>query len=329
VISDAITPSACDIMIALRGIPMLEPERPNRRWRELENVLIKDCGTSIQNVRCAYIERFRLQDAFRPIAETNHQSWPVMSEPGSYRLLGLLSRKSLERTLREMNLFSESSDTLDQQTADTLVDIRHVIDEQPHVLWKDTSFIDAYKVFRMLQLRTLCIIDEGYSLVCLITRNDLAEVIEERTNTPIMEMRDHCENCNHMNTKDDLGDDGFEEMVGRVLSFMSARNFSQEGSVGASDITESEADTSRSCSASAVLRPRPFPQLELRPARRAHRRRTLEMRSAESSFIDEPGGRFRSQSIASVASIPPRPYSSKASTSGTYNSRESAQSFRT
>jgi chloride channel 7 len=219
IISDTITPSLCDIMIALRGIPMLEHERNNRTWRKLKKELIHRCGTSIDQITCIYADRrFLLQDALKLLVDTQHQSWPVLQDPATCRLVGLATRKSLEQFLQQEYML------LDKGSGETEIHLDLISAPTPHVIWNHSSFIDAYNVFRSLQLRSLCIVDERFRLKCIVTRTDLAEVIEETTNAPIMEMRDHVDNCRN-------GDESVRACsAGRILSHLTRHSGSKQPS---------------------------------------------------------------------------------------------------
>jgi len=265
---------------------MLEHAHHNRKWRNLEKVLIKDCGTS-KDIKCIHMNvKFRLHDAYKFLVDTQYQVWPVVQDHTCRRLRGVVTRKGLEHYLRHHRMLSHGEDS-EWHTGDIAIDISSVMEEHPHVMWNGSTFIEAFNVFRSLQLRMLCIVDEHYRLCCIVTRNDLAEVIEEKTNEPIMQMRDHCE---QWNVDDD--DEVLSKQSGR-LSYLSRLTASIPGShTSAVSTLSHESHAPVTVTSSRALR-----GVSSRALRRSQRRRSRRF-----DIADNDDGLAREGSIQGTCS---------------------------
>jgi len=201
-IGDCLTPSAYDIIIALKNIPMLEQEDENIGWRTMAKYPAYVCGTRRRDMEVVYSSlTFRVRDALRILTSSQHNAWPVLEDPETGRLIGLLTRQGLLDCLeaRRHITASPKSDSFVINASGSgaaggpTLDVKPFVDVNPFVVLKRTSLRTAYRIFRTLGLRHLCVVDAHHALVSFITRTDLVEVAEELVHPRVMEMRECAE----------------------------------------------------------------------------------------------------------------------------------------
>lgn len=181
-VGDLFTPSVYDIVVALKNVPLLEPEIETQGWKELEKIPLAVIGTDAAHLSVVEFRTFRVQDAVAKLTQSRHHAWPVVDSLENMRLLGLLSRYKLLDCLAENKLLQTDAQTAElyniKDTTQELDIWRHVRLD-PFVLLSRTSVLDGYRTFRMLGLRHLCVVNERHQIVALITRADFCEVVEE------------------------------------------------------------------------------------------------------------------------------------------------------
>ncbi len=90
---DNFTPSAYDVIIALKNIPLLEQEGESKTWRDLSKIVIATVGTPVSALTMISLDKpFSVRDALELLTGSRHCAWPVIESHDSKRLLGLLSR---------------------------------------------------------------------------------------------------------------------------------------------------------------------------------------------------------------------------------------------
>jgi len=212
-IADRFTPAATDIMIALRNIPMLEPEAEKMGWREMSKIPISCCGTEVGDIEAIYLnEGLRASDAAKMLyasAESvKYHAWPVLDSAKSGRLQGLLMRQTLVECMEHDGNKASCHELLKLSQAEEgiaavelpipkehMLEIEPFIDRRPFVMLHYASLLNGYRVFRSLGLRHLCVVDEKHRLCCIVTRTDFAEIVEEFVNPCIMDMRDFADSA--------------------------------------------------------------------------------------------------------------------------------------
>jgi len=202
-IGDCFTPSAYDIVIALKNIPMLEQEDEKQGWRDMAKLPVTVCGTKRDFLEVVYMSStFKVCDALRILSATQHNAWPVLDTPTNGRLLGLLTRSRLLECLEERDTIPHGAGH--ERTGNVVIDaagasassplaVRRFVDDKPFVVLHQTSLRLAYRTFRAMGLRHLCVVDAQHKLVSFITRTDLAEIAEELVHPHVMQMRDFSE----------------------------------------------------------------------------------------------------------------------------------------
>ncbi len=90
---DNFTPSAYDVIIVLKYIPLLEQEGESKAWRDLSKIVVATVGTPVSALTMISLDNVR--DALELLTGSRHCAWPVIESHDSTRLLGLLARNHL------------------------------------------------------------------------------------------------------------------------------------------------------------------------------------------------------------------------------------------
>lgn len=176
------TPSVYDIVVALKNVPLLEPEIETKGWQELDSLPLAVIGTDTQHLSVVEFKTFRVRDAVAKLTQSRHHAWPVVDSAKNMRLLGLLSRYKLINCLSEKGLLRHDDETLELENLKENtqeLDIWKYVRLDPFVLLSRTSVLSGYRTFRMLGLRHLCVANEHHQIVAMVTRADFCEVVEE------------------------------------------------------------------------------------------------------------------------------------------------------
>jgi len=180
---DLFTPSTYDIVVALKNIPLLEPEIETTGWKKLGTLPCKVIGCPQKNLAFVSFDRtFTVADAVQKLVTNKHHAWPVVENSDNMRLLGLLTRKKLLECLEDSELLPKETDKIDLKACaanEQELNIWKYASQDPFILAHRTSVLTAHTVFRNLGLRHLCVVDEHHAIVSLITRKDLCEIVEE------------------------------------------------------------------------------------------------------------------------------------------------------
>lgn len=199
-VGDMFTHSAYDIIIALKNIPLLEQEQETQGWRDLSQYPIRCVGTAACDVDLICFNRsFKIKDAVEKLTSSRHHAWPVVDNFENKRLLGLLNRTKLldcleqSYTLPDAGMSEHDMTTAEEEKMEEMLNIWPSVDRYPSIIMAQTPVRQAYRMFRVLGLRHLCVVDERHGLLSFITRTDLAEVVEEFVSGHKQEMRDFAE----------------------------------------------------------------------------------------------------------------------------------------
>lgn len=210
VVGDQFTPSAYDIIIALKNIPMLEPETETQEWRDLMKIPIVSVGTPADQLEVVPVQQpFRVVDALDKLISTRHHAWPVVENLDNMRLLGLLSRERLLDCFEARHPLPKANGALQNLCLDDLdvdeeLNILEYVDRYPFLMAHRTPVRQAYRTFRSLGLRHLSVVDERHSILALVTRTDLCEVVEDYCHASKQAMRDFAERQNPATELDEL-----------------------------------------------------------------------------------------------------------------------------
>lgn len=222
-VGDLFTPSTYDIVVALKNIPLLEPEIETQGWNKLGEVPIKSVGTPAHALQKVDLEKpFLLHHAADLLVSSRHNAWPVVESAENMRLVGLLTRRRLLDCLEDNKLLPSAHTELhidEHADAEKELIIDDYVARDPFILLHRTSVLAAHRTFRMLGLRHLCIVNERHSIVSLVTRNDLCGVVEEFVSDYKIALKDFAEDLSDVQheldatraSRADSGDSGFIE----------------------------------------------------------------------------------------------------------------------
>jgi len=204
-IGNLFTPSAYDIVVALKGVPLLEPEAETLGWIELSTHSIASVGVPVEKLIVVYSsDKFKVSTAVDLLTSTRHHAWPVLNNSDENRIVGLLTRThildSLEKAqkLPQLDANNIEKHALSESALEESLNIWPFVNRHPHTVIRSMPFRQAYRMFRTLGLRHLMITDERHTLVALVTRTDLVEIVEQFAEEDICELRDYQESVKHM-----------------------------------------------------------------------------------------------------------------------------------
>lgn len=194
---DLFTASTYDIVVALKNIPLLEPEIETKGWKKLEEVPVRCIGCPREHLDFIVASKsFTISEAVNKLVSSRHNAWPVVENQNNMRLLGILTRPKLLDCLEAAGVLPDEKGEIhldSEANSGKELEIWAFASRDPFILLHKTSVLMAHTTFRTLGLRHLCIVDEQHAIVSLVTRTDLCEVVEEFVSDYKVALKDYAD----------------------------------------------------------------------------------------------------------------------------------------
>eukprot|EP01060_Flectonema_neradi_P014250 TRINITY_DN20952_c0_g1_i6.p1 TRINITY_DN20952_c0_g1~~TRINITY_DN20952_c0_g1_i6.p1 ORF type:complete len:313 (+),score=53.39 TRINITY_DN20952_c0_g1_i6:690-1628(+) len=170
-IGDLFGDSIYELVLSNMGVVLLHAEPPHNVDLQTVNDVMTTNPEALPKVASVAV-------IDRALSVSSHSAFPVISgdsKANPMQFCGLITRDQLQIAKSAAVSEVEYSDGLKAQLApDLKLDLRNFMTISPYVILDTAPLKMAYRLFRTMGLRHLCVIDNGHRLVGILTRVDLA-----------------------------------------------------------------------------------------------------------------------------------------------------------